>query len=331
MNIITLAEGAGGSASGRLMQDVVFPFLGNDILAELHDGAILNVNQKIAFTTDSYVVHPRFFPGGSIGSLAVSGTVNDLAMTGAIPKYLSAAVIMEEGFEIAELKQILADMQRVAKEADILFVTGDTKVVPKGKVDGIFINTAGIGNIIDGVDISPKNVRPGMKIIVSGNIGDHGATILANRHNIKADLKSDACPLNHLTEKMFKASKNVAVLRDPTRGGVAAVLNEIAKAANVGIIIEEKLLPISESVKGLADILGFDPLTLANEGKLIAFVPEDIADAVLRAMKDDEYGKNAAIIGETLDKAKGQVGLKTDLGSVRIVEMPQGEIVPRIC
>lgn len=331
MKVITLAEGAGGAASSTLMKEIVFPYLGNDILAELHDGAILDVKNKIAFTTDSYVVSPRFFPGGSIGSLAVSGTVNDLAMTGAIPKYLSAAVIIEEGFEIAELKNILADMQRVANEAGVLFVTGDTKVAPKGKVDGIFINTAGIGNIIDGVNISPKNVKPGMKIIVSGYIGDHGATILAHRHNIKSTLESDAAPLNHLTKKMFDASKNIAVLRDPTRGGVAAVLNEIATAANVGIIIEENLLPIRETVKGLADLLGFDPLTLANEGKLIAFVPANETDNVLQAMKDDPNGKDAIIIGETLDKAKGQVGLKTDLGSIRIIEMPQGEIVPRIC
>ena len=331
MKVITLAEGAGGAASSTLMKEIVFPYLGNDILAELHDGAILDVKNKIAFTTDSYVVSPRFFPGGSIGSLAVSGTVNDLAMTGAIPKYLSAAVIIEEGFEIAELKNILADMQRVANEAGVLFVTGDTKVAPKGKVDGIFINTAGIGNIIDGVNISPKNVKPGMKIIVSGYIGDHGATILAHRHNIKATLESDAAPLNHLTKKMFEVSKNIAVLRDPTRGGVAAVLNEIASAANVGIIIEENLLPIRETVKGLADLLGFDPLTLANEGKLIAFVPANETDNVLQAMKDDPNGKDAVIIGETLDKAKGQVGLKTDLGSIRIIEMPQGEIVPRIC
>ena len=331
MKVITLAEGAGGAASSTLMKEIVFPYLGNDILAELHDSAILDVKNKIAFTTDSYVVSPRFFPGGSIGSLAVSGTVNDLAMTGTIPKYLSAAVIIEEGFEIAELKSILADMQKVAKEAGVLFVTGDTKVAPKGKVDGIFINTAGIGNIIDGVNISPKNVKPGMKIIVSGYIGDHGATILAHRHNIKATLESDAAPLNHLTKKMFEVSKNIAVLRDPTRGGVAAVLNEIASAANVGIIIEENLLPIRETVKGLADLLGFDPLTLANEGKLIAFVPANDADNVLKAMKDDPNGKDAVIIGETLDKAKGQVGLKTDLGSIRIIEMPQGEIVPRIC
>lgn len=331
MDIITLAEGAGGAASSELMKNVVFPYLGNEILAELHDGAVLDVSNKIAFTTDSYVVSPRKFPGGSIGTLAVSGTVNDLAMTGAVPKYLSAAVIIEEGFKIAELKEILADMQRVAKEAGVLFVTGDTKVAPKGKVDGVFINTAGIGNIIEDTNISPKNVKPGMKIIVSGYIGDHGATILAHRHNIKVALQSDAAPLNRLVKKMFDASKNIAVLRDPTRGGVAAVLNEIAKTANVGVIIEENLLPIRESVKGVADILGFDPLTLANEGKLIAFVPADDADAVLDVMKKDEYGQNAAIIGETLDKANGQVGLKTDLGSIRIVEMPRGEIVPRIC
>lgn len=331
MDIVTLADGAGGSASASLMKDIVFPYLGNDILAEMHDGAKLDVSGKVAFTTDSYVVSPRFFPGGSIGTLAVSGTVNDLAMTGAAAKYLSAAVILEEGFEIRELKDILADMESAAKSAGVLFVTGDTKVVPKGKVDGIFINTAGIGNIIDGADISPKNVKAGMKVIVSGFIGDHGATILANRHNLKADLKSDAAPLNHLVEKMLNATKNIAMLRDPTRGGVAAVLNEVAKAANVGVVIEEKLLPIRETVRGLSDILGFDPLTLANEGKVIAFAPAEDAEKVLAAMKEDEHGKDAAIIGETFDSAKGQVGLKTELGAIRLVEMPQGEIVPRIC
>ena len=331
MEIITLAEGAGGSASLELMKNTVLPYLGNEILAKMHDGAVLDVASKIAFTTDSYVVSPRRFPGGSIGSLAVSGTVNDLAMTGARAKYLSAAVIIEEGFEISELKEILSDMRQTAKEAGVLFVTGDTKVVPKGKVDGIFINTAGIGDIIDGVNISPENVKPGMKIIISGFIGDHGATVLAGRHDIKTDLKSDAAPLNKLAEKMFGVTKNVAMLRDPTRGGVAAVLNEIAAVANVGVLIEEEALPIRESVRGLSDILGFDPLTLANEGKLIAFVPKNEADAVLYAMKEDKYAKDAAIIGETTEKAKGQVGLKTSIGSVRLVPMPQGEIVPRIC
>ena len=331
MEVITLAEGAGGSASAGLMKDIIFPYLGNYILAEMHDGARLKVSGDIAFTTDSYIVSPRKFPGGSIGTLAVSGTVNDLAMTGAKAKYLSASVIMEEGFEKGELKEILADMQKAAKKAEVLFVTGDTKVAPKGKVDGIFINTAGIGEIIEGANISPKNVKAGMKIIVSGYVGDHGATILASRHDLKADLKSDAAPLNHLVEKMLKASKNIAMLRDPTRGGVAAVLNEVAKAADVGVIIEEELIPVRESVRGLSDMLGFDPLTLANEGKLIAFVDAADAKKTLDVMKEDENGKDAAIIGETVDTAKGKVGLKTELGALRLVEMPQGEIVPRIC
>lgn len=329
MNVITLADGAGGSASADLMRNIVFPYLGNDILAEMHDGAKLDISGKIAFTTDSYVISPRFLPGASIGSLAVSGTVNDLCMTGAVPKYLSAAVILEEGFSKEELCLILEDMKQTAEKAEILFVTGDTKVVPKGGADGIYINTAGIGEII--ADISPKNVKAGMKIIASGFIGDHGATVLANRHNIKADIKSDAAPLNHLTQKMFSVSKNIAVLRDPTRGGVAAVLNEIAKAADVGIIIEEKCLPIRDSVRALSDMLGFDPLNLANEGKLIAFVPQDEAETILNAMQTVECGKNAAIIGETIGSANGQVGLKTKLGAIRLVEMPMGEIVPRIC
>ncbi|MBR3722286.1 MAG: hydrogenase expression/formation protein HypE [Selenomonadaceae bacterium] len=329
--LITLAEGAGGSAGEALMKDVVFPYLGNEILAEMHDGARLKVSGDIAFTTDSYVVSPRFFPGGSIGTLAVSGTVNDLAMTGAKARFLSAAVILEEGFPVAELKDILADMKKAAEYAGVLFVTGDTKVAPKGKIDGVFINTAGIGDIIEGADISPKNVKTGMKIIVSGSMGDHGATILAARHNMKSNLKSDAAPLNKMVEKMFKASKNIAALRDPTRGGLAATLNEIAKAANVGIIIDEAKIPIKEEVKGLSDMLGFDPLTLANEGKLVAFVPKGDADAVLAAVREDEHGKDAEIIGETTDKAAGKVGMKTPLGSIRVVEMPRGIIVPRIC
>lgn len=331
MNIITLADGAGGSASAALMKDIIFPYLGNDILAELHDGAKLNVNGKIAFTTDSYVVDPRFFPGGSIGTLAVSGTVNDLLMTGSVPKYLSAGVILEEGFPIDELKLILDDMQKAAKEAGVIFATGDTKVVPKGKVDGIFINTAGIGNIIYGIDISPKNVKPKQKIIISGYIGDHGATVLAKRHDIKTALKSDAAPLTSLAKKMFNATQHIAVLRDPTRGGVAAVLNEIAKAADVGIVIDEGKLPIRKEVKALSDMLGFDPLNLANEGKLIAFIDESEAKSLLDVMRSDELGKNAEIIGETVQKSKGKVGLKTELGAIRLVEMPQGEIVPRIC
>ena len=331
MEVITLAEGAGGSASAGLMKDIIFPYLGNYILAEMHDGARLKVSGDIAFTTDSYIVSPRKFPGGSIGTLAVSGTVNDLAMTGAKAKYLSASVIMEEGFEKGELKEILADMQKAAKKAEVLFVTGDTKVAPKGKVDGIFINTAGIGDIIEGANISPKNVKAGMKIIVSGYMGDHGATILASRHDLKADLKSDAAPLNHLVEKMLKASKNIAMLRDPTRGGVAAVLNEVAKAADVGVVIEEELIPVRESVRGLSDMLGFDPLYLANEGKCVAFVPAESAEKVLKAMRTSPYGQEARVIGEVTAEAPGTVGLRTGIGGIRVVDMPLGNIVPRIC
>ena len=333
MEYITLAHGAGGKVSHDLMTELILPAFDNEILHELHDGAKLKVAGSIAFTTDSYVVSPRFFPGGNIGKLAICGTVNDLAMTGAKPKFLSAAVIIEEGFPLAELKKIVATMGEMAKEAGVMIVTGDTKVVERGKCDGIFINTAGIGEILPGVNIAPKNVRPGMKIIVSGTIGDHGATILAERHGLEVpeSLMSDCAPLSEMVEKMLAVAPDIAMLRDATRGGVATVLNEIAESSESGIIIEEEKLPINEPVQGVADILGFDVLNLANEGKLIAVVPAEKAESIVAAMHETKYGKNAQIIGETINESKGMVGLKTAIGSIRIVDMPMGSLVPRIC
>ncbi len=330
---ITLAHGAGGKMSQELMEQVILPAYGNPLLNEMHDGAAVNMSGHVAFTTDSYVVQPLFFAGGNIGKLAVCGTVNDLAMTGAIPRYISAGLILEEGFPIADLKRILATMRQMADEAGIYIVTGDTKVVDKGKADGIFINTAGIGDIIPGTRISPKHVKPGMKVILSGYIGDHAAAIMAGRHDLALpeSVRTDCAPLNHMTQAMLAAAPDIAVLRDPTRGGVAAVLNEIAEASNCGILIDEEQIPIHPEVQGVCDILGFDPLYLANEGKCVAFVPADKTDAVLAAMQADKYGKDARIIGEVTAEAAGQVGMRTAIGGIRVVDMPLGNIVPRIC
>ena len=330
---ITLAHGAGGKMSQELMEQVILPAYGNPLLNEMHDGAAVNMSGHVAFTTDSYVVQPLFFAGGNIGKLAVCGTVNDLAMTGAIPRYISAGLILEEGFPIADLKRILATMRQMADEAGIYIVTGDTKVVDKGKADGIFINTAGIGDIIPGTRISPKHVKPGMKVILSGYIGDHAAAIMAGRHDLALpeSVQTDCAPLNHMTQAMLAAAPDIAVLRDPTRGGVAAVLNEIAEASNCGILIDEEQIPIHPEVQGVCDILGFDPLYLANEGKCVAFVPADKTDAVLTVMQADKYGKDARIIGEVTAEAAGQVGMRTAIGGIRVVDMPLGNIVPRIC
>ncbi|MBP8599480.1 MAG: hydrogenase expression/formation protein HypE [Selenomonas sp.] len=330
---ITLAHGAGGKMSQELMEQVILPAYGNPLLNEMHDGAAVNMSGHVAFTTDSYVVQPLFFAGGNIGKLAVCGTVNDLAMTGAIPRYISAGLILEEGFPIADLKRILATMRQMADEAGIYIVTGDTKVVDKGKADGIFINTAGIGDIIPGTRISPKHVKPGMKVILSGYIGDHAAAIMAGRHDLALpeSVRTDCAPLNHMTQAMLAAAPDIAVLRDPTRGGVAAVLNEIAEASNCGILIDEEQIPIHPEVQGVCDILGFDPLYLANEGKCVAFVPADKTDAVLTVMQADKYGKDARIIGEVTAEAAGQVGMRTAIGGIRVVDMPLGNIVPRIC
>lgn len=329
MEKITLAHGAGGKFSADLIQEIILPAFGNNFLNELHDGAKIG---KLAMTTDSYVVRPIFFNGGDIGKLSICGTVNDLAVCGAVPKFLSVGVIIEEGFDFTDLKKIVASMKKAADEAEIKIVTGDTKVVEKGKADGIFINTAGIGEIIEGVEISAKKIRAGMKILVSGTIGDHATTILSARHGLEIPetLKSDCAPLNKLIFEMLAVEKNIAMLRDATRGGIAAVLNEIV-TKDFGILLDEEKIPVREEVRGVCDILGFDFLELANEGKIIAIVPAESAEKILSVMKKNVYGKNAAIIGEVTEKFSGKVGLQTKIGGVRIVDMPVGNLVPRIC
>ena len=330
---ITLAHGAGGKLSQELVEQVILPAFGNPLLNKLHDGAAVHMGGHVAFTTDSYVVKPLFFPGGNIGKLAVCGTVNDLAMTGAIPRYLSMGLILEEGFPIADLKKIVQTMKLAAEEAGICIVTGDTKVVDHGSADGIFINTAGIGDILPGTDISPEKVVPGMDVILSGYIGDHAATVMAGRHGLELPdtIHSDCAPLAGLTQAMLKAAPHIAVLRDPTRGGIAAVLNEIAEQSKTGVLIDEDAIPVHDEVRGVCDILGFDPLYLANEGKVVAFTAPEDTPKVLAAMQAHKYGRDARVIGHTTQEAAGQVGLKTAIGGIRIVDMPLGNLVPRIC
>ncbi len=327
---ILMAHGAGGKLSAELLHEIILPAFDNEILNELHDGAKIG---RLAMTTDSYVVRPIFFRGGNIGKLAICGTVNDLAVTGAIPKYISVGVILEEGFDFDALKKIVGAMAIAAREAGVKIVTGDTKVVGRGQADGIFINTAGVGELIDGVDISAKNVRAGMKILISGTLGDHATTILAERHGLELpeNIQSDCAPLNKMIREMLDVEPKIAMLRDATRGGVAAVLNEIATAANVGILLDEEKIPVREEVRGVCDILGFDVLELANEGKIIAIVPAESSAIILSVMRQNVYGVDAAEVGEVVKNSAGKVGLKTSLGAIRIVDMPAGELVPRIC
>ncbi|MBI5601802.1 MAG: hydrogenase expression/formation protein HypE [Deltaproteobacteria bacterium] len=331
---ILLDHGSGGRASHELIEKVFVPRFQNPVLNDLNDSAVFELNgARLAFTTDSYVVDPIFFPGGDIGSLAICGTVNDLAMRGACPHYLSVGFIIEEGFPVKDLEQILFSMERAAREAGIYVVTGDTKVVPKGNVDKIFINTAGIGLIPEGIDIAGQNARLGDAVLVSGTIGDHGLTILSKREGLsfESTLKSDAAPLNHLVREMIETGAEIHVLRDPTRGGLATTLNEIARQSKVGIEIREEAVPIRESVAAAAEILGLDPFYIANEGKLIAILPALQAEAVLKVMKKNPYGQQAALIGEVKAENPGKVVLKTNIGGKRLMDMLAGEQLPRIC
>ena len=330
---ILLAHGSGGKLSHDLIEQCFIPDLANPILNKLDDSAVFELSGRLAFTTDSYTVNPIFFPGGDIGRLAVCGTVNDLSMSGARPLYLSLAFIIEEGFPIADLKKIVASIHQTADEADVKIVTGDTKVVNQGSADKLFINTAGIGIVPEGVNISAANARPGDRIIVSGNIGDHGIAILSQREGLKfqVPVPSDCAPLNRLVAEMLATSTNIHCLRDPTRGGLATTLNDFAEQSNVGIKIEETKIPVDKAVLAACELLGFDPLHIANEGKLVAVVAPDDADRILARMKRNKYGARAAIIGEVVAEHPGQVVMKTSLGASRIVDMPVGELLPRIC
>jgi hydrogenase expression/formation protein HypE len=331
---VLLAHGGGGKLSQQLIQKMVVPQFKNDLLTPLHDGAIFDINgTRFAFSTDSYVVNPIFFPGGDIGELAVNGTVNDLAMCGAKPLYLSAGFIIEEGFPMDDLWRVIVSMQNAAARCGVMIVTGDTKVVDRGKGDKIFINTSGVGIVPDGINIGSKNAQVGDKVLISGSIALHGIAIMSVREGLEFEspIKSDTAPLNGLVESMFGVSKNIHVLRDPTRGGVASTLNEIAESSNVGIRIDGETIPLTEPVRGACEILGLDPLYVANEGKLIAFVPAVEAESILKAMRAHPLGKESRIVGEVVAEHKGVVVMRTSIGGSRVVDMLSGEQLPRIC
>ncbi|MEN6421198.1 MAG: hydrogenase expression/formation protein HypE [Smithella sp.] len=331
---ILLEHGGGGLLSNELISEYFLPSFKNPFLERLEDSAVLTIgNQKFCFTTDSYVVSPVFFPGGNIGSLAVHGTVNDLSVCGGKPLYMSCGFILEEGFPFESLQTIIQTMSEAAAEANVQIVTGDTKVVARGAADGIFINTSGIGVVEYAGTLSVKNIQTDDVIIVNGTIGDHGAAIIKARENlaITSDILSDSAPLNGLIAEILKVSPNVHCMRDATRGGLGAILAEIAKSAEVRININEKAVPVQDNVRGVCEILGFDPLFLANEGKMILFCPQSDAEAVLAAMRNHKYGKYAAIIGCVSKAAQGRVVLKTSIGGERMIDLPTGELVPRIC
>ena len=330
---ILLAHGSGSRLSHDLIEKSFLPPLANPLLARLDDSAVFDLGGRLAFTTDSYVVSPIFFPGGDIGKLAVCGTVNDLSMSGASPLYLSLSFIIEEGFTLGELKKVLSSIKAAAEEAGVKIVTGDTKVVNRGSADKLFINTSGIGVIPEGVDISGANARVGDKVILSGTIGDHGIAVMSQREGLKfsVPVQSDCTPLNKLVSQMLEASPLIHCLRDPTRGGLATTLNEFARQSGVGIKIEEEKIPVRDGVRAACELLGFDPLYVANEGKLVAIVTPDDAKKILAKMKRNKYSAEAAIIGEVTDEHKGKVILKTRLGASRIVDMLSGELLPRIC
>ena len=336
---VTLAHGSGGKAMRDLIDDVFVGAFDNPALAPLEDQARFDLaalqaqGDRLAFTTDSYVVDPLVFPGGDIGKLAVCGTVNDLAVGGARPLYLSCGVIIEEGFPVDNLRNIAGSMRAAAAEAGVAIVTGDTKVVPKGAADKLFINTAGVGVIPAGRELAAERARPGDLVLVNGLLGDHGAAILDARGDLalESPIESDCRPLNGLIETVLAACSDAHCLRDATRGGVATVLNEFAQAAGVGIEIEETALPLREAVKGFCEILGLDPLYLANEGKLVLVLPESQAEAALAAMRSHPAGRQAAVIGRVLSAPEGTVVMKTLFGGSRGVDMLVGEQLPRIC
>lgn len=331
---IVLGHGSGGRLSAELIQHLFVPLFDNPALNGLNDQAVLDINgTRLAFTTDSFVVNPLFFPGGNIGSLAVHGTINDLAVSGAQPLFLSAGFILEEGLSMDALGTIVTTMAEACKEAGVQLVTGDTKVVNKGHGDGMFINTAGIGIVPEGVNISANRACPDDVIIVSGTIGDHGMAIMSVREGLtfETELQSDSAALHTLIADMLAVTSDIHCLRDATRGGVAAVLNELAEQSQVGFALDEQAIPVRPAVQAACEMLGMDPLYVANEGKLVAVVPRAQADAVLAAMHAHPRGQDAAIIGEAVEEHPGMVIARTAIGGRRVVDMPLGEILPRIC
>ena len=331
---ILLAHGGGGRLMHQLIEQTIVPVFRNPVLEVRHDSAVLEIaGVRLAFTTDGYVVRPLFFPGGDIGTLAVNGTVNDLAMSGARPLYLSASFVLEEGLPVETLQRILASMRRAADAADVQIVTGDTKVVDRGKGDGIFITTAGVGRIDHSLAITPTSVQPGDAILLSGDVGRHGMAVMAVREGLafETTIESDCAPLAGMVTDLLSAGIAVHCLRDLTRGGLASALIEIAEAAKVQIHIREVAVPVGEEVRGACEILGFDPLYVANEGRFVSFVPSDQAERALSILRSHPIGKDAAIIGVVAEKPAGLVTIESQIGATRIVDMLSGEQLPRIC
>ena len=331
---VTLAHGSGGEPSQKLIKELFLKEFNNPFLSPLTDSAILTFGtNRIAFTTDSYVVKPLFFSGGDIGKLAVAGTINDLSVTGARPLFISCGLIIEEGFEYKTLEKIILSMKKTALEAGVQIVTGDTKVVEKGAADKIYINTAGIGLVMDGIELQRERIKDGDSIIINGTIGDHGISVLSKREGIEleSEIESDCKPLNSLIMAVLESGADIKFMRDPTRGGLAATLNEFANGMEWGILLDETEIPIRDEVRSVSDILGFDPLYIANEGKVVVIVSSKDKDKVLNIMKNHPHGKEAKSIGEIVSSPKDIVALKTVVGGTRIVDMPSGEQLPRIC
>jgi hydrogenase expression/formation protein HypE len=334
---ITLSHGSGGKATHNLVEGIFAPAFSNPLLDLMDDAATFapdNGNLRLAFTTDTYVINPLFFPGGDIGKLAVHGTVNDLAVAGAQPLYLAASFILEEGFSIADLRRIVESMAQASRDAGVAIVTGDTKVVQRGKADGIFINTAGVGTVRTSGTIGQNRLQPGDKVLLSGPIGDHGVAIMLAREmlDIETEIQSDSAPLHTLAASLLDVAKNgIHCLKDPTRGGIATSLNEMALASEVAITLDERAIPVRPEVRGACELLGLDPLTIANEGKLLAIVAPEVADAVLDAMRAHPLGRDAALIGSVQAEPKSLVFLRTDIGGKRILDMLVGDPLPRIC
>lgn len=331
---IVLGHGGGGRLSADLLRNVFLPAFGNDVLSRLEDQATLKwEGGRLAFTTDSFVVRPIFFPGGDIGKLAVNGTVNDLAVGGARPLFLSAAFILEEGLPLSDLERVVASMKEACRAARVSLVTGDTKVVDQGKGDNVFITTAGIGVVPDGVSLSIRAARPGDRVVLSGTIGDHGMAILCQREGIELEstIESDTAPLTDLAQMALRACPAIRLMRDPTRGGLASTLNELAQASGVGVRIDEERVPFRPEVKAACEILGLDPLYVANEGKLVAVVPPGYEERVVETLREHSLGREAAVIGEILADGPGFVRLKSRVGGERVVSLLAGEPLPRIC
>ncbi len=332
--IVRLAHGAGGRMMAELIRTLFIPPLDNPYLRQMADAALLEVGgARLALSTDSFVVRPLFFPGGDIGSLAVYGTVNDLAMSGARPLALTAGFILEEGLEVEVLERVVRSMAEAARTAGVLMVAGDTKVVERGHGDGLYINTTGLGVVPAEVEVGPERGRPGDVVLLSGTIGDHGIAVLSRREGLgfETALRSDSAPLHGLVEALLRAAPHTHTLRDPTRGGLSAVLNELAAASGVGIELDEAAIPVRPAVRAACEMLGFDPLDVANEGKLVAFVPPEEAEAALEALRAHPLGRDAARIGVLTSEHPGMVLARTPIGGHRVVDMPPGELLPRIC